>query len=298
MKKIAVLLASHNGKKYIKEQIDSILNQEKVNITIFVSDDSSTDYTIEYVQNIYENNEKLIYLENNQKFGGAAKNFYRLIRDVDFLKFDYISFSDQDDIWYKDKLARAITVIEEKQVDAYSSNILAFWEDGRKKIIKKSQRQVKYDYLFESAGPGCSYVLSQKLAQEIRIFIIRNWQYVNQISLHDWLIYAISREKGYQWYIDEAITIKYRQHSHNQIGINYGINAKIKRLKLIYFSWYRQETSKILKVLNIECKYKFSKLILEKTYFNNILLIKYVFNFRRRIREKIFFLILLLFGIY
>jgi len=74
-KKIAVLLASYNGTKYIKEQIDSILNQKDVDVTIFISDDVSIDSTLEYLQSIYKDNRKLIYLKNDTKFGGAAKNF-------------------------------------------------------------------------------------------------------------------------------------------------------------------------------------------------------------------------------
>ena len=92
MKNVAVLLASYNGIKYIKEQIDSILNQDEVEVTIFISDDLSTDGTIDYLHNIYKDEKRLTYLNSNQKFGGAAKNFYRLIKDVNFSDFDYILY--------------------------------------------------------------------------------------------------------------------------------------------------------------------------------------------------------------
>lgn len=298
MKQIAVLLASYNGVKYIKEQVDSILNQKNVEVTIFVSDDLSLDRTIQYLQDIYKDEKKLVYLESNQKFGGAAKNFYRLIKDVDFSDFDYVSLADQDDIWYEDKVIRAIKTIEEKQIDAYSSNVLAFWEDGKEIVLQKAQAQAKYDYLFESAGPGCTYVLSQKLANDIKEFMIKNWEQINQIDLHDWLIYAYSRENNYKWHIDEIPTMRYRQHISNQVGANDGLNAKIKRLKLVFSSWYRDETKKIIKVLNLEDKYKFAKYILNKSYLNNILLVGYIFDFRRKTKDKIFLTLLVLLGIY
>lgn len=297
-KKIAILLASYNGTKYIKEQVDSILNQKKVDVTIFVSDDLSTDKTLEYLQNTYKDDKRMIYLESNQKFGGAAKNFFRLFKDVDFSNFDYISLADQDDIWYEDKLIRAVKTMEQKQVDAYSSNVLAFWEDGKKMIINKAQAQSKYDHLFEAAGPGCTYVFSQRLANNIKKFMIKNWEEVNQVDLHDWLIYAYSRENGYKWYIDEISSMKYRQHLSNQVGANTGVNAKIKRLKLVFSSWYRDETKKIIQLLKLESKYNFSKYVLKKSYLNNIFLLKYVANFRRKTKEKIFFSILLILGIY
>ena len=297
-KKIAVLLASYNGVKYIKEQIDSILNQKEVDVTIFISDDLSTDGTIEYLQDIYKDFKNIVYLPSGSKFGGAGKNFFRLIRDVDFSSFDFISFVDQDDIWYEDKLIRAIKTIEDKQLDAYSSNVLAFWEDGKEMIINKSSSQARYDYLFEAAGPGCTYVLKKDLAIFLQKFICENWEDVNKVELHDWFIYAFARENNYKWHIDEKPSMRYRQHTSNQVGANDGLKAKLKRLKKVFSSWYREEIIKIIKVLRLENKYKFSKYILNKSYINNLLLLKYSFEFRRNKKEKLFLSLLILLGVF
>ena len=297
-KKIAVLLASYNGVKYIKEQIDSILNQKEVDVTIFISDDLSTDKTIEYLQDIYKDFKNIVYLPSGSKFGGAGKNFFRLIRDVDFSSFDFISFVDQDDIWYEDKLIRAIKTIEDKQLDAYSSNVLAFWEDGKEMVINKSSSQARYDYLFEAAGPGCTYVLKKDLAISLQNFICDNWEDVNKVELHDWFIYAFARENNYKWHIDEKPSMRYRQHTSNQVGANDGLKAKLKRLKKVFSSWYREEIIKIIKVLRLENKYKFSKYILNKSYINNLLLLKYSFEFRRNKKEKLFLSLLILLGIF
>lgn len=297
-KKIAVLLASYNGVKYIKEQIDSILNQKEVDVTIFISDDLSTDGTIEYLQDIYKDFKNIVYLPSGLKFGGAGKNFFRLIRDVDFSSFDFISFVDQDDIWYEDKLIRAIKTIEDKQLDAYSSNVLAFWEDSKEMVINKSSLQARYDYLFEAAGPGCTYVLKKDLAIFLQNFICDNWEDVNKVELHDWFIYAFARENNYKWHIDEKPSMRYRQHTSNQVGANDGLKAKLKRLKKVFSSWYREEIIKIIKVLRLENKYKFSKYILNKSYLNNLLLLKYSFEFRRNKKEKLFLSLLILLGIF
>ena len=297
-KKIAVLLASYNGVKYIKEQVDSILNKKEVDVTIFISDDLSTDKTIEYLQDIYKDFKNIAYLPSGSKFGGAGKNFFRLIRDVDFSSFDFISFVDQDDIWYEDKLIRAIKTIEDKQLDAYSSNVLAFWEDGKEMVINKSSSQARYDYLFEAAGPGCTYVLKKDLAISLQKFISENWENVNKVELHDWFIYAFARENNYKWHIDEKPSMRYRQHTSNQVGANDGLKAKLKRLKKVFSSWYREEIIKIIKVLRLENKYKFSKYILNKSYINNLLLLKYSFEFRRNKKEKLFLSLLILLGIF
>ena len=296
--KIAVLLASYNGVKYIKEQVDSILNQKEVDVTIFISDDLSTDGTIEYLQDIYKDFKNIVYLPSGSKFGGAGKNFFRLIRDVDFSSFDFISFVDQDDIWYEDKLIRAIKTIEDKQLDAYSSNVLAFWEDSKEMVINKSSLQARYDYLFEAAGPGCTYVLKKDLAIFLQNFICDNWEDVNKVELHDWFIYAFARENNYKWHIDEKPSMRYRQHTSNQVGANDGLKAKLKRLKKVFSSWYREEIIKIIKVLRLENKYKFSKYILNKSYINNLLLLKYSFEFRRNKKEKLFLSLLILLGIF
>jgi len=245
MKKVAILLATYNGTKYIKEQINSILKQKDVIITIFINDDLSTDNTLEYLDNIYGNNKKLIYLKNIKKFGGAAKNFFSLIREVDFLTFDYISLADQDDIWNEDKLIRAIRTIEEKKVDVYSSNVIAFWEDGKKVLINKSEPQKKYDFLFSSAGPGCTYVMKKEFLTEFKNQLLRKNNLQKEIDLHDWLLYAYARTNDYKWHVDSEPTMLYRQHGNNEFGANKGIVTLKKRWIKARNGWYREQILKV-----------------------------------------------------
>ena len=175
---------------------------------------------------------------------------------------------------------------------------MAFWEDGKEMIINKSSSQARYDYLFEAAGPGCTYVLKKDLAIFLQNFISENWEDVNKIELHDWFIYAFARENNYKWHIDEKPSMRYRQHTSNQVGANDGLKAKLKRFKKVFSSWYREEIIKIIKVLRLENKYKFSKYILNKSYLNNLLLLKYSFEFRRNKKEKLFLSLLILLGIF
>ena len=156
---IAVLLSAFNGIRWIESQIKTILAQKNVSIEIFISIDISIDKTYELCCLLSKKNKNITLLPYGKRFGGAAKNFYRLIRDVDISKFDYIALSDQDDIWDKNKMYQASRIIEKNNLGGYSSDITAFWANGRKKIEKKSFPQKKYDYYFESAGPGCTYVL-------------------------------------------------------------------------------------------------------------------------------------------
>jgi len=293
MYKIAILLATYNGVKFLKEQIDSILNQNKVDVTIFISDDLSTDSTLNYLQNIYKNNKRLIYLESNQKFGGAAKNFFRLIKDVDFLNFDYISLSDQDDIWNEDKLIQAIKIIEEKQIDVYSSNVLAFWENGKRVLIDKSQSQKKYDFLFSSAGPGCTYVMKKEFLSDFKNKTLEKNILLNQIDLHDWLLYAYARTNNYKWFVDNVPSMMYRQHNNNEFGANSGFGTFKKRWNKARNGWYRKQ------ILNIAmfCEYenKIIKSIENNTFFDKLDLILNLFQLRKKTSESLvlFFILII-----
>ena len=87
--KVAVLLTVYNGTKYLNEQIISILKQKNVNTKIFISVDNSTDGSEELVRSICETYNNIICLDTGRKFGSAQKNFYHMIKEVDFSQFDY-----------------------------------------------------------------------------------------------------------------------------------------------------------------------------------------------------------------
>lgn len=286
--KVAVLLAAYNGKNWIEEQIQTILMQTDVEVTVFISVDQSTDNTEELITNISRKIDNIRPLPYGRKFGGAAKNFYRLIEDVDFTEFDFVSLSDQDDIWYPHKLITAIRKISEGY-DFYSSNVMAFWPSGRKKIINKAQTQVKYDYFFEAAGPGCTYVFNAQKAFELKKFFIENHHLVNDIALHDWLIYAFARNNNYKWYIDNAPSMNYRQHSNNQVGANVTFSAALKRIKLIKNKWYRQEILKLATLFKLPENH-FVFLCLQEKKLINIFIIKNIHKTRRRIRDRLMLL--------
>jgi len=287
---IAVLLAAYNGMEWIGEQIASISSQKNTSIEIFISVDLSNDKTYEWCQDLARNNSYIKVLPYGERFGGAAKNFYRLIRDVDFSYFDYIALSDQDDIWDGDKLRHAISVIEKDNLDGYSGNVIAFWSDGQERLDKKNFPQKRFDYFFEAAGPGCTYVFKQQAIQKFKKFLIKNWTKVNLVELHDWMIYAYFRSQGMKWKIDSKSLMRYRQHDNNQVGLNYGLKAYLIRSKKIKAKWYRNEVQKIIYLLNGRSSQDIS---LKKLF-----LIKNFWHLRRRPRDAIFLLFIIIFQIF
>ncbi|WP_339009876.1 glycosyltransferase [Aeromonas popoffii] len=233
MKKICVLLASYNGEKYLKEQIDSILCQLDVDVTIYVSLDKSSDNSLSMLTEFATANENIILLEYGHKFGSAGRNFFHLIKSVSVDDYDYIAFADQDDIWESTKIREAIILLSNSRSDGYSSNVTAFWENGSERLINKSSPQVEYDYLFESPGPGCTFVFTKTLYKKIQDSVIRNYDYIHKLWLHDWFCYSLARFSGYKWVIDPRPLMRYRQHSTNEVGANSGILSFLKRINIM-----------------------------------------------------------------
>jgi len=243
--RVIVLLAAYNGMKYIEEQIQSIEQQENVRVSIVISVDLSEDDTYQWCCDYAVERSHVEVLPYGQTFGGAAPNFFRLIKDVDFTQYDYVAFSDQDDIWHSDKLSHSYQTLEKNGVDGYSANVIAYWSDGREKITNKAQAQRRYDYLFEPAGPGCTYVMKPAALVEFKELLVVKIKQVQDVALHDWFVYAFFRSKGYHWFIDPVPKMRYRQHEYNQLGINSGWRAILKRLELLKNDWYRQQVALI-----------------------------------------------------
>lgn len=229
----AVLMAAYNGIRYIDEQIDSILVQQNISIQIFISVDQSTDGTESHLAERVLVEPRLTLLPFGQRFGGAGANFYRLLRDVDLSSFDYLSFADQDDVWHPDKLWRAHCLMEARNASAYSSNVTAFWPDGKTRLVSKAQPQQPWDFLFESAGPGCTYVLHISLAMLLQRLVRAADTSLLRVDYHDWLMYAFARANNHSWVIDQWSSMQYRQHANNQIGVNAGWRSFLLRASKI-----------------------------------------------------------------
>lgn len=248
---VAVCLAAFNGTRYLQQQIDSIFEQTESDVTLFVSVDRSTDGTEDWVRRLQARNPRVVLLACGEVFGGAARNFFRLLREVDFASFDYIAFADQDDIWLPGKLKRAAERLSDLGADGYSSDIVAFWESGRSRYIKKSYPQRRWDYLFESAGPGCTFVISRRLALEMQDMLRQNLHQTMNVGLHDWFTYAYARAHGYPWVIDDYASLMYRQHGQNQVGVNTGVAALVWRAKRVLSGWGLNQAKLIAELVGV-----------------------------------------------
>lgn len=287
---VTVLLAIYNGEPWLSEQIKSIIAQKNIKLNLYVSDDSKKMSSSSAISSLMNSDSNLVILKQRQTQGGAGQNFFHLLKTVDFSNCEYIALSDQDDIWHDRKLTHAITAIRNNKVDAYSSNVIAFWPNGIKKRIHKAQRQCVFDYMFESAGPGCTFVLSRKLAQDLQSHLLVNDSKLPTIELHDWFIYAFSRSRGYKWFIDPKSHMLYRQHSTNVIGANFGLNAKLSRWKKLRSGWLVEQAILIADTIGYDSLWPIRRLK-RLNFLDKCILALTCFKFRRRFRDQIAFAI-------
>ena len=287
--KIAILMAVYNGMLFIEDQINSILAQKNVQLDIYISVDKSNDGSYEWCKNFSKKNTNIQILPYGKRYGSSSSNFFRLFCDVEFEGYDFISLADQDDIWLSNKLNHAVTVMRNNSIKGFSSDVLTFDKNGKQTLIKKSFNQKKYDYYFESAGPGCTYVLNVISAQKFKSFLISNFSKLNKINNHDWLIYAFFRKKEMKWHIDSKPMMRYRNHGSNLMGPNIGLAALLKRLNLINTNWYSNEVYLILSSLSSLSPKDDSMIIFDKVF-----LVKNFLQLRRSPKEAYFLLFMLL----
>ena len=225
MEQIDILMATYNGEKYLKKQIDSILNQTYSNIRLIISDDSSTDTTREIIKD-YEKKDNRItayYQENNL---GYIKNFEFLLNKVES---NIYMLSDQDDIWLPNKVKNTYNFLQKQNADMVFTDLIVV--DEQEQIIDKSFNDLmnltkkinktinskELVYLYNCVT-GCTIMGNSKLINKI-LPIPTNSKHV----LHDHWIALVNSMNGNIAYLPEG-TIKYRQHNNNQIGIKHTTN--------------------------------------------------------------------------
>lgn len=238
--KVAVLLATRNGRRWLPAQLETILDQEGVDVRVIALDDMSTDGTAEWIDDVAARDSRLIRLPSTGASGGSAANFYRLIERADITAEEYVAFADQDDLWRPGKLARHASILT-SDFDGVSSNVTSFTSEGKRTLIVKDEPQRRLDFLLQSPGPGSTFLMSPRLFALARDVVGSSSEAVKRIDYHDSLVYVIARARGWRWHIDPEPTVDYRQHEHNVMGANIGIRSALSRLRLIRTHWHRQQ---------------------------------------------------------
>lgn len=287
-KDFCVLLAAYNGEQFIEEQLNSILAQSKVTLDIYINLDRSTDNTLDIINYLKSKNRNIYLFNSGRVFGSASKNFFYLIENVNFDDYDFISFSDQDDIWLEDKLYEAKKLINEKNLDGYAANTTLFKKNS-KKLIKKNYLSTEYDFLFEGGGPGHTIVITKKNMLLITKKLKTQKKKFDIINYYDWFIYFFIRAKKGKWFIDEKSYTLYRQHDHNEIGSNTGLHGFLKRLNVLFKNNLFEESKNYAEICGIFDLEKF-KIIYKKNFKSFLFVTSNFYRFRRKNFDKLIFL--------
>ena len=243
--RVVVVMAAYMGEGFIRQQVQSILAQLGVEISLLISDDGSTDETRAVIDALCDR--RIRWVKHSELPRSACRNFLQTIAEIDMEDFDYVALSDQDDVWLPSKLVTAIQHLSDHQAMGYSSNVTAFWPDGTTREVIKSKPQRRWDYLFESGGPGCTFVFRRAYAEHLIAHIKESGTQIGVLKFHDWYIYALARHAGYKWVIDARSSMLYRQHAGNVQGANVSMAALMRRLSDLRSGWYRLE---VLRVAN------------------------------------------------
>lgn len=227
---VAILMCTYNGSTYLREQLDSFANQSHKNWTLYVSDDASTDTTLSILadyQRHWGEHRLMIFDGPRQGFG---KNFMSLLRRSE-IKAHYYSFSDQDDVWFSDKLERSIA-----NLSSLSLQTPALY-CSRTRLIDACGNVTGKSPLF-SKPPSFQNALVQSLAGANTMSINQAAREIlarvpadETIIAHDWLAYILITACGGVAIYDSEPTLDYRQHSGNLIGANTSFIDKIIRFR-------------------------------------------------------------------
>lgn len=234
MQKIEILLATYNGEKYIKEQLDSILNQDYENWIVRACDDASKDSTFEILKRYQEKYPDKFIVERNEKGTGSAKlNFFHLIKSS---TCDYVMCCDQDDVWLPNKIS--LTYDEMKQNESEGIPVLIHTDlkvvDQDLNILGESffeysnlNKNLTFkDLLIQNSVTGCTMMMNKDL-----VSLVKKETNFKDILMHDWLLAILAAAKGRIGFVD-CPTMLYRQHSVNSVGAKrYGISLFISKLK-------------------------------------------------------------------
>lgn len=201
---ISVCIATYNGEKYIKEQIDSILCQLGIEDEVIISDDGSTDATLTIIES-YKDDRISLY---KNAFKNVVLNFEFVINKA---KGDYIFLSDQDDIWHKEKVklymesfaenANAILVISDLQIIDKKGISLD------KVFYKNKFTSNLVENIFVNNFIGCAMAFKSCAKKNILPF-------PKNIAMHDWWIGTCCVIYGEIHFIDKKLNF-YRRHDNN-----------------------------------------------------------------------------------
>ncbi|MDK1724758.1 glycosyltransferase family 2 protein [Dellaglioa algida] len=287
--KIQILMSTYNGEQYIKQQINSIINQTFQNWELLIRDDNSIDDTKNIIS-YYAENDSRIKIIPSFKNVGVKRSFITLLQTS---TAPFFMFSDQDDVWKKDKVQDSINLIKDSSkvptlgytgLTVVDQNLNFIDENIINKNISKVNSFERLVFTNQVTG---ATIIGNSLLREA-VFSKINLD-VSLISMHDWWISLVASEFGDIRYCNKS-TMLYRQHDNNVLGATVSRLKKLKKLKniVIYIKSAKAEIKKTF----IQAEY-FYNMFGKKISINDLKILEAVLKIRKNgnfiIKLKILF---------
>lgn len=232
-------MATYQGEPFLEAQLASIANQTHRNWTLTISDDGSTDATLQICANFaLAHADKVQILQGPRS--GATANFFHLVNSVRAAEADFYAFSDQDDIWSPPKLTSALNAIH--HLKAAPNQPLLYC--GRTRIVDQHLNPVGYSPTPRRPLGFGNAVVQNVVNGNTMLFNFSLLHLLRQINpkhavLHDWTAYLATTGCGGQICFDATPQILYRQHAQNVVGSQNRLRDKFTRLRRIFKGCYR-----------------------------------------------------------
>lgn len=246
-KSVAILMGAYNGSNYLAQQLDSLAAQSHENWRLIVSDDGSSDETLEIVKQYQAAwGADKVEIRQGPKTG-FAQNFLSMACDP-AIKADYYAFCDQDDVWLPEKLQVAVDYLDAVENDekprvycgrtAYVRDNLKVYSYSPEFIFPRTFRNA----LIQSIAGGNTMVFNQATKTLL--------EKVGPVPTpsHDWWLYQLVSGAAGSVYYDPRPYILYRQHANSLVGGNASFWERIKRARMLVQGRFRTFSDQ-----NIEC---------------------------------------------
>lgn len=226
-----ILLCTYNGARYLGEQLESIERQTRAAWGLAISDDGSTDDTLDVAQGFMNEHPDRVSIVKGQGMG-FAKNFLNLAARPPF-KAEYWAFCDQDDIWEADKLARAL-----EDLAAVSPEVPALY-CSRTLLIDSGGERLGFSPVFTLA-PSFQNALVQNIASGNTMVFNEAARRLlaeaneNTVAFHDWLLYLVVTGCGGKVFYDRIPAVRYRQHGRNIVGDRGNIKGYLTSADILF----------------------------------------------------------------
>lgn len=211
--KVAILMSTYNGEKYLKEQIESLQKQTFEKWELFVRDDGSTDNTVSIINKLQTKDPRIHFIDDEKVQLRPMKSFLYLLSKV---SADYYFFCDQDDYWLSEKLDLMLKMGKLDKPQLVYCGLKCV--DQNLKPLKNDFENMMgtiwdYSRFIGNDMPGCVMMFNSKL-RDIVISSTKNYE---GIVMHDWWIALIAQTFGTIEFLNKKL-ILYRQHGNNSIG--------------------------------------------------------------------------------